>query len=429
MPKIKAIFLANLAEVALPLVRLMKKARGKEEILEDHLLCDRFVFSGGKNQILVTPFLVNREFLKDSAPGLINWAPKKISESLCQAILTDKTLLGKVVEVIRKNPGIEIASYAATPEFYELTGYLAKRGLKFKIPEAPDKEDYWVQNFFDSKAGFRQVLATKLPSFPAMPEGAICGDTDEVKGWGKTLIKKYGGCVLKTNWGLAGAGLKIVRRGDDLEKILAAESYWKDFPIVVERFVTPAITVCGGAPNIELRIRHGKLEPLYVCSMRVSADGVFQGVEMGKGAVPERITKLLTTTGKRFGNLLKRYGYQGYFETDWVYGKDNVSYPIEANLRQTGGTHVFKLCRQLLGPAVFKNYYVVADNFHPVKNSNYQRAKKQVTDLLFPIRGQKEGVVLTIVGCLPKGRIGYVVIAGGQKRTKEIEKKLLKRLG
>ncbi|MFZ5845011.1 MAG: hypothetical protein ACOY0S_00910, partial [Patescibacteria group bacterium] len=61
-----SIFFANLAEVALPLVRRMRQSRRIEEVEEDHGLCDRFLFSESDNRLLITPFPIDSQFLADA---------------------------------------------------------------------------------------------------------------------------------------------------------------------------------------------------------------------------------------------------------------------------------------------------------------------------------------------------------------------------
>lgn len=100
-----SIFLANLAEVALPLVRRMRQSRRLEEVQEDHGLCDRFLFSERDNRLLVTHFPIDTRFLADARrllgfQNVINVWPVKIEESLCQAVLADQKLLKLIREVI-----------------------------------------------------------------------------------------------------------------------------------------------------------------------------------------------------------------------------------------------------------------------------------------------------------------------------------------
>lgn len=410
----KSIFIANLAEIALDLTRTMGKTQAETEIWEDHALCDRFIFFKNDDKILITPFLLDPIFFKDSCllmrfKNIVNFAPENSQPSLCESILADKKLLSKLKELLSVNPEIKLYSYAATKEFFHLAEVLKVTNL----PEAPRLENRWTQEFFGSKAGFRQAAAVLGSNFPKMPEGAICTSNDELKGWATYFSDT--GYVQKHNHGLAGAGLKIVK-SKDVKTTSINENTW---PVVIERYIDPDLTVCGGAPNVELKIEDGKVIPSYVCSMRVTPEGVFQGIEIGNGAVSEKPANELLSAGRLWGEYLAKRGYNGYFEIDFVAGIDKKIYPIEANLRRTGGTHVYETALRLLGKQWSDNY-IVARNIFATKFRNYGELK-QATKNLFYKNG--EGLIITVANYLVKNKLGYIVIGKTQKRALEIEKK------
>lgn len=439
--KFSSIFIANLAEIAKPLTDLMHKKRGDEEIFEDHVLCDRFIFSNQDNRVLITPFAIENSFLEYvknlmNFKNVVNLSPKKLNYSICRSILSDQNLLNKLIEIIRKNSGIALVTYAATPEFIELVNYLIKKGLQFSKPEMPPLEKSWTSYFFDSKAGFRQIIPKLGSNFPSMPEGVICSSQDEIQGWVQYFVKKSGGCVLKTNRGLAGAGIKIIRQKEIkhanlakfIDKLLASEPYWTKESTIVEEFIEPDMNVCAGAPNIELTIKNGRVHPLYVCGMRMTKEGVFKGVEIGVGAVPEKLTEDLKKYGMKFGEYLNRYQYQGFFEIDWVIAKSNRIYPIEANLRRTGGTHVYELSQRLLGNDFLNRYYIVANNIIDAPsftNYSFSDVRKKTSSLLYPMNSKKEGIIITVMNYLKKGKFGYVAIGENSSRVHDIENKFL----
>lgn len=446
----KTIFIANLAEIARPLTQFMSSPRRRYEIEEDRALCDRFVFSGGDDRILITPYPLDKNFLLDSLKllkfkNVVNLSPRSVGESLCESILKDNQLLKDIVSTIRANRGIRLISYAATPEFLELIKYLKKRGLEFETPEVPAEND-WTTAFFDSKSGFRQTVGRLGRNFPPMPEGFICVDPAEVVGVSNRLIGQSKDIVLKANRGLAGAGLKIVRRSKTpstdiinyIKNLVQGEPWFRKGTTVVEEFIESEISVGGGAPNVELRISEKGVEVLYVCGMRVSHEGVFRGVELGLGALPKKIETAIVKAAKTFGQYLGRFGYRGYFEIDFVYGhviplggKRDRLYALEANLRRTGGTHVFELGQRLLGRNFVKNYYLTANNMNPAKKfkgQGYSQVKAVVRDLFYPINGQKEGVIITITSLLKRADLGYVVIGPDRQRAYRIEQNFLKLL-
>lgn len=441
--KFDSIFIANLSEIARPLARLMDKKKAEIEINEDHYLCDRFLFSDEKNRILITPYLINRDFFEFSRKitgfsRLINLSPKKIDESICESIIKDKILFEKLVFFIKKNPRIKLISYATTEEFTELVKLLRKNGLIFQTPEMPNFGKEWTSSFFDSKSGFRQSVYNLKGNFPEIPDGMICDGITEVIAWGEYFLNKYGGCVIKSNRGLAGAGLKIIKieqiDNNDIKKYLTdilRENYWSKDLVVVEKYIESDKKISGGFPNIELKIDENGVKTLYFCGMRVSDEGVFLGIEIGRGAIPFHVRRCLRQSAIKFGHFLKTAGYKGFFEIDWVYGLDHKIYAIEANLRRTGGTHVYEIAKTLLGNDFQKKYYLTATNIqiaHKLKNKSFMEVKNKLSDILYPIQGKKKGVLITIYSQLELGKLGYIVIGKDKKETIEIEKNFLKRI-
>jgi len=471
--KYRSIFIANLSEIARPLVKLMNKERAEGEVWEDHWLCDRFLFSEVDDRILITPVPIEKDFFEDACrlmgyKNTVNWWPEKVGESISEAILKDKQLLEKIVREIKPHSalseveglrrgkgdgGIKINSYAATPEFMKLVGELRDMGLAFETPEIPEEKNRWVAGFFGSKAGFRQAIASLGKDFPAMPQGGICSNKEETIGWASYLLRNTAGCVIKANRGLAGAGLRIIKREEVrdvknireyLKRIIESERYWSfsegfsgalNAPniafdaVVVEEYIPADMSVCGGNPNIELMIpQDGRVKVLYPCGMWVTPEGNFRGIEFGKGAVQKEAAEILTKSGRHLGEYLEKMGYRGYFEIDYIPRSINEIYPIEANLRRTGGTHAYELALRLLGKDFTEHYYVTTNNLYDTpgfKGKSYLELKGTLRELLYPIKGQKEGVILTIINLLQKGQLGYVVVGESKERVAQIEKEFL----
>lgn len=437
---VKTIFIANLAEIARPIAKFMRRSRRQYEIAEDHGLCDRFVFCGGDDRVLVAPFPLDRKFFGDCLKilkykNVVNLWPQKVGESLCESIIADKKLFLRLSQIISQNPGVNIASYAATPEFLKLISQLKRAGLKFNVPEVPLK-NLWTTAFFDSKAGFRQTVDKLNHDFPTMPQGVICSEPSEILGFANYLWGQGKDIVIKANRGLAGAGLKIIRHAslknknivDYLCQLLKKESYFRKDSVIVEEFINPDLSVCGGAPNVELKLTDEGVEVLYVCGMRVTPEGVFKGVELGKAAMPQALRSLMLKSSRIFGAYLRRFGYRGFFELDFVYGQDKKLYPIEANLRRTGGTHVWELASRVMGADFAKKYYVAANNMAKTKKfkgQSYGQVKSSVSRYLYPLGGKKEGVFLAITSLLDRGNLGYAVVGHTRARVYQIEKEFL----
>lgn len=445
MNKYKSIFIANLTEIAKPILKFMTPKQKEEEVFEDHAYCDRFVLTDRDNRVLITPFELDKDFTYEIAKLLklkdvAYYAPKTVNESTCQAIIDDRQLYQKLREIISNNPAIKIGSYAATLEFKNLTNRLKKDGLKFQIEGVPQKNNLWTASFFDSKAGFRQAVNSLKSPFLQMPKGVICTKRSELIGWIRYFLQKKKCIVLKSNRGLAGAGLRIIHNDElaiekipsFLDDLFQKEPFWKSEPIVVEEYIKPNLNQCAGAPNIEMVIENNSFHYLYECGMRISNKGVFMGAEFGKGAVSPKISKFLKKAGRKFGELLRTCSYQGHFEIDFVYGgPDNKIYAIEANLRRTGGTHAFEFARRLLGDKFINNFYIVSVNKKDascLSGTNYDKVKRLLADIYYPIDGKKEGVIISTVNYLKKGKIGYLIIGLNKKRVYQIEKIFLKKI-
>ena len=439
--KIDTIFFANLSEIAKPLAKLMDKKMSLHEIMEDHYLCDRFVFFNEDKHMLVTPFALDQDFVNYSKQilkmkNLINVYPKSITDSLSNAVLKDIKLLNQIISVIKHNPKIRLISYATTPEFTNLISYFKSLNLKFQTPEMAVVGNEWTGPFFDSKSGFRQGVNYVGGNFPEMPEGIICDGIDDVKAWAEYfLTKENSGCVIKSNRGLAGAGLKIIKRSDigdnNIRQYLnqnLTENYWKKDMVVVERFIEADHHICGGFPNIEMKINGNGVETLYYCGMRVTDQGQFLGVEIGKKAVPLFVKRATRRAAVKYGQFLQKAGYKGFYEIDWVISKKKELFPVEANLRRTGGTHVYETAIRLLGDDFQDNYYITATNIQSaskIKNIDFKSLKNQLKPILYPINNQKRGVIITIYSYLIKSKIGYMVIGNDKKDALSIENNLL----
>lgn len=446
MGKFRTIFFANLSETALSLAHLMSEKNRKMEIDEDHALCERFIFSKGDDRVLITPLPVNPVMKAHVSEimgfnNILNLSPSNIGESLSESVLKDRNLLRKLEKIIGDNPGIDIVAYVSSEEFMRVVTYLKSRKLKFVTSEIPEPENNWTVAFFDSKAGFRQLTTFMDNGFPKMPKGIVCDSIEEIIGSVRYFFNNGMNCVMKANRGLAGAGLRIMKRRDfakknlrqELEKIFKENPFWSGDIVVVEEYIDPNFLIGGGAPNIELKVSKDRVRSLYCCSMRVNDQGVFQGIEIGKGTYSKYMEKKLIRHGITFGKLLKKFSYNGHFEIDFVAGKDNRLYPIESNVRRTGGTHIYDAAKRLLGKNFEKDYYLTSMDFQDapkLKGRSYGQMKELVRDLLYPLNGKKEGVVVTIFNHLyvKWGKIGYFVVSSDKKSAYAIENAFIKRV-
>jgi len=441
---LKTIFIANIGEEDSRLIRFSQNSRQEEMIRENYALAERFIYSTGEDSILVTPNLLPSEYLTDvknllDLKNLINLTTKITHKLLCRSLLADTQTLETLIDVIKQNPGISLTSAIASEEFFELINFLQKKGLHFKTPEAPSQSYLWTTPYFDSKAGFRQTVLYLNHDFPHLPQGMICSRSDEIKGWVNYFFRHHKDCLLKTNRGSAGVGIKILRQkefvGKNIENavdlILQSQPYWQKEAVVVEEYIEPDFSICGGAPDVEFKVKEDGWECLYCCGMRIDSKGHFKGVEIGKEAVPLPIANELIKSGQTLAKFFWHCGYRGFFDIDFVNNRKGELYPIEANLRRTGGTHVWEVGRRLLGLHFLKEYYLASGSLLSAprfKNKDYPQIKRALTEVLYPIKNQKEGILLSYTNYFHDGRLGYMVIASDKKQAYQIEAEFLKKL-
>ena len=408
------------------------KDRRDKEIRENACLGDREIWNcpAEGETIMILAKTLSDNFLKyfEEVFGrkVRVWIPEEKSGIICEDIFEDKQIFNKLVGLSE----IRLVSYCTSVPFINLVSKLREQGVVVKTPEAPEGKDIGVINKYGTKSGIRKTGVVVAP-------GWIIGGVDEAIVKAAEVYRRNNGVVIKTNKGHAGMGVEIFREGDlptgageteeAIRKLFSGDEYWRKFPIVVEQYVELDIKVGGGSPNVEIRVEEsGGVNFLYPCGMRVNKQGEFEGVETGPEIINDEVVRRMKDSGTKLGKIYSREGYRGYFEVDFVAGKDGSLYVTESNIRRTGGTHVYNL-----GVGLFGEGFV---NRMSAKSSNWYKLPEKITfeEMRNKIRGiefdkkKKEGVIITNENTLSLGRLGYVVFGKNKKRTREIEEKLFK---
>lgn len=448
---IDLIYIYNLAEDAETLVAGMSdKAQKKGEIEEDLGLADHEFFLGKNNKIIISSEPVLNEFIDyvrkvSGRRQIINLSPKSKNPNLCRAISEDSKFFRNLVTIIKscKKPP-KIVSYATTSNFIELVKQLRKYNLKFITPDLGESHSLWTRDYFGSKSGFRQFISKEFPHdrLIKMPEGFVTSNPLEAAQIAADIYLKNKGVVIKINRGHAGAGLKIFTPGSlplkyeettgYLLKLFSRDRYWRSEPVVVEQLIPVDWKIGGGSPNIELLITpSGMVKKLYACGMRVTSDGVFKGVEAGRGALSSSLECKLEIIGFSIGKKYAKAGYRGSFEVDLVINKKGELFCTESNLRKTGGTFVYDLGVTLFGKNFLNKKFCLSHNlyFHDnLKKMNFSLLSNVLAPILYPFGKRGEGLVISGVSLLKTGRFGYVIFANSKKTAYTIETRMIKLL-
>ncbi|KKQ17808.1 MAG: hypothetical protein US31_C0016G0015 [Berkelbacteria bacterium GW2011_GWA1_36_9] len=412
--KIKNIIIANDTEAFEFIINNIKdEAQRIKKINKEHFLSSRFLFWEGDDKIVITPFPIEDALLNQAKKigykNIENWYPSRVGISLSEAILRDNVLLEKLKKTINDNQGIVLSPYSFTRHFSSLVGFLREDGLKFYVDQEPLKNSEWLVTYLGSKLGFRMEVQKiknaggKIPT----PEFFICRDIEEIIDAVVWFYQKRLSCVAKVFSGEGGWGVMMIKREDyssevDLRKKikleLSGDSIWNYGPYIVEEFI-PSKQNDERSPSLEVFINNKTVKITYTCNQIVDSYGRFIGILMGKNCLDinteAKIRGIARTIGKRYSEL----GYRGFFDIDFIMSKKGITYPIETNVRRTGGTHVFDLTRHLFGSkwqdkivALSSDSFYYGNNILSVKN-----ILDKMSEINFPMKGEKKGVVVIAV--------------------------------
>lgn len=447
------VYISNLSEDVWPFINAISDPVARRDEIEENasILVDRDLFSlSAENHVLfISPKPIENDFLTyyKELTGERNFdiiSTREHSGEICLDILRDEEIMRAIIKAANSSKKLTMIAYATSFQFLQLVEELRHRGVTINTPESPDEENAWTVNFYGSKSGIRQLAQQSVAAEPdfIMPEGLICVSIVDAARIAANKYVKDNGVVLKTNKGHSGAGVLIFRPGDlpssyraceqEILKYLRKDAYWDLFPIIIEDYVTPASTIGGGFPNVEFKIlRNGHIEFLYYCGLRVDKKGVFKGVEINDDVIPDKQGVQIVDTGFFIAEQYASQGYRGYFDVDFISGKNGKIYVSESNTRRTGGTHVYHVAEKLCGKDFMHEVFILSHNSYIVKNrtlTSFEKLKKRLNSLLFH-RKTKEGIVIISENLLQRHQLAYVIFGKTKKRAEEIETRMERLLG
>lgn len=438
------VYISNVSEDVWPFINEMGPVAKKAEIEENAtLFSDRDLFSFIKydNIAFILPHPVSPAFLEYyqrlfSSKRIQIISPKQHSGQICLDILGDSSIMNLLKQLATSEKILTLIAYSSSPQFLQLLEELRCRGFTVNVPESPDSASAWTVNFYGSKSGIRQLSQLSGATEPdlKMAEGMISYGLVDTSRVAAQMYVKNGGVVLKTNKGHSGAGVLIIPPGKLAKDFvfcqkhilneLKKEKYWEKFPIIVEKYIQPAITIGGGFPNAEYKIhKNGRVEFLFYCSMRVTKEGVFKGIEIHNDVLSDQVSAQVVDTGFYVGERYSEKGYRGYYDIDFVAAKNGELYVTETNVRRTGGTHLYHTATALFGKDFMYLTYCLCNNLYQFTRSDVHR----FSDLLSHLKRisfnhkSKEGLLITSANLLSERKFGYIIFGKTKRRALEIE--------
>lgn len=440
MKKIKNIIIANDTEAFAGIICTIKNSKKRaEKIVQEDFLCGRFLFWENDNKVVITPRPIQMEIIEQirflGQKNVENWFPKKVLTNLSQAIYEDKVLFKKLKETIQQNPGVILSPYCYTFEFSQLLNKLRGIRLRFQVDQLPKDRMSSLVEYLGSKVGFRNELQKIWGEVSFIPQSKffIHKNQKEVCAGVAWFYERGMPCVVKANSGEGGWGVLFVlpRKFDTINELntwlheeFKLDSIWYRGPYVVEEFIISDNSP-ERSPSLEVFVGKKKHTITYTCNQMIDRQGRFIGVLMGKNCIKvdmeRRIRKIGRAIAERYANL----GYRGFFDVDFVTSLIGQPYPIETNVRRTGGTHVFDFVRWEFGSNWDKKIAVLSsDSFeYGTKVLSAKKMLHEIESVRFPMNNKKEGVIIAALSG-DKPVFSCIIVGSNKKRTFEIYKTL-----
>ncbi|MSR71653.1 MAG: ATP-grasp domain-containing protein [Candidatus Taylorbacteria bacterium] len=428
MKKYQSIIIANDAEAFTTIIEgIADKNCKTQKINKEHFLSSRFLFWEKDNKIVITPFEIERAVLDQlNNLGYINticWTPKGKGINLCEEILRDTDLFIKLKNLISENPSITLSPYCYTKEFAQLIEMLREEHLIFTVDQEPQKKSAWLVDYLGSKIGFRiEIEKLKIKS----PEFFICKSKKEIIAAGKWFLEQKKSFVAKVSQGEGGWGVLLVDNDTKIQEELDSDSIWEKEPFIVEEFID-SIPGDDNSPSVEVCINNKKVTVKYVCNQILDARGKFMGILMGQDCIDKKIQLKIHLIAKKIGKRYKELGYRGYFDIDFILSKDGELYPVETNVRRTGGTHVFDSARYIFGDKWFKETVCFSNDCFTYKGNilSSNEIFRKIKKLQMPMQQKREGVIITTIDT-NSPVFAFIIFASTKVKAISIYKQLIK---
>jgi hypothetical protein len=412
---------------------LATASQKKDAIRASNDIADTYLFSNPQSTcIFVSPIHFNSSFISYAESLLHSQytviVPSGTSHLVCKNLIEDQKGMNRILEIAKLHRNtLILKSYASSQSIHTLARELRAKGVRVLLPETTKLEKLHTVSYFGSKSGFRTSFSRY------MPEGYICNSPAEALKKAMVLYERGSGVVIKTDRGCSGEGVHIFRKKEPflhVEKKLAAifdsQPYWKQYPIIVECYVPPAMEDCP-FPSIEGYIdSKGKLSLPYYCNMIVTPQGEFYGVEIHKNVVSGTTLTEMIRISKKIGNTYAKAGYRGRFDIDFLHDGTRL-FANESNMRTNGGTDTYLAVRALVGTRFFTERYVLSNfiDFPPKRRGyTFHTVSAMLAPYLYNVK-TKTGVIISSDLAFRLHGLSIIIIARSAGDAQTMQQKII----
>ncbi len=369
--------------------------------------CTRFVFYGGAPKLVISQKdSVLDHYLKKHLgfDGELITISTQAADSTIGNIIHCQSTLTRVADFSNSHKQLQIISWAGTPEMWELAQVLEKEyGLTVILPETSQRNELWLQQYLDTKHGFRSIISTVFSQEEkAFPEGFICLSEHEVPHVIRWFLSRDKSCIVKPNKGCLGRGV-IAFNTDEYYSIESIETVFKtqknlflEEPIIVEEKIKSTNSV---SPSIEYYIpplSQGDPKFTYLVQQLLDQDFCFIGNVLSKNYINELWYPLLLDRGDRLAKRVQELGYVGYMDIDCIVDDHQNLYFVEVNPRRTGGTHYHEIAVYFFGEDYLQKVSLISNShIHSNQIRSFDRLYSKTLDLLFHPPNKMSGIIIT----------------------------------
>lgn len=339
-------------------------------------------------------------------------SPKNLNGYTYKSIFYDK----KVIEYSMNSGASYIDAYQNT---HEEEGFGVRTGL-------PVYANARLGLTYGTKSGFR-ALAKKL-KLP-IPRGFELVKSKEAAWKAVKKLFDLGAekIIIKIDEGLSGAGQTMLKKSEytslalrDQKRILQKAltkipQFGKHSAATVEEWVQGAVA----SPSIQLEVTPKR--NIRVVSMK---DQILEGEEKWYigcsypvSSLTRRQQKLFIRDAKIFTQALAEQGFQGFLGMDSILFSDGTFLWVEANVRKPGTYYPRVIAEKINGGSLSGMYYIASDfTVSAFKGASFAKLAAVLKPYLYPVRGDKHGVIIYNTGALlDAGRFDLICIGQSAK--------------
>jgi hypothetical protein len=435
---IPTVVVSNFAEAHIDFLGRCADPKEREKLISSEAYhADRtLLWAGDPKLVIVSYQIAHAELIckRLNFPYTTHAYPKNPTHYLSRDVLRESQLLEKIVAYAGEKRLVQLIPYATTPEFLQLVDVLRKdHQLDVRTPESPEKKDFWLRDYVDTKAGYRILASTWLADAEdLLPFGVACYNLDQAIRVAESFNSRGESCVLKADTGESGIGTFVIHPHDGeldekTRQDLLRDPYFKGELIVVERYIPAREQL---SPSLEVRVPRlgeGKPEVTYVSRQLFLKFGDFCGIQVDKSLYEAAWYPKLESSGLILARQLQALGYVGHFDIDCIVRDDGRVYLLEINARRTGGTHVHDFASHFYGDDyIEKASFISYEAMDSGTIANPQVLQDVLQDYLLPMHGDDRfGLVITITRALHNHRFGCIAVAHTAQQAFQLQQDVL----